>query len=108
MQERSVHFRIAQPLAVNAENSSGPVLFDGFVLWIRLAVDAENVVDSLADMTNWDPVYFKLTSQPILVLPGDEIVVRVKVDVASTNPTYSMEATLPSGRRESVEWNGAL
>ena len=83
-------------------NADRDILFDGFVLWIRLAVDEQHVVDSMQQTTNWDPVYIKMLETPVALRHGDVIKVRTEIDVSTTLPHYAINATLPSGR--AIEW----
>lgn len=87
------------------------VLFDGFVLFIRLFVDPETVVDSLLHKTNWSTPYIKLLSSPIELAQGDMIHVRSRRDVSTVSPKYEIDVRVCPmatgvGLRTRYEWSG--
>lgn len=89
----------------NEENKV--TLFDGFVLYLELFVDKDNIINSLVQKTSWNVVYLKLIEPPLLLREGDEIIVNCKIDARTSNTNYLLTATLPDGSVYTYSWNGS-
>ncbi|HZF31962.1 MAG TPA: amino acid adenylation domain-containing protein, partial [Gammaproteobacteria bacterium] len=50
----------------------------GFILWLRLEIDASNVLDVLEDQGSWLPVYLPLSSGAVRLEVGDTIAATVE------------------------------
>lgn len=66
----------------------------GFVLFIRLFVDANRIVDSIEQATNWSLPYIRLYNPALWVKQGSLIVVEVKTDLNQVDPSYTIEVAL--------------
>ena len=71
--------------------------FDGLVLWIKLYVDSEAVLDTLNQTTSWEPLYIPM--EPFSLEKGDVIEVRCrsKVSANQANPDYFFESLVKRG-----------
>lgn len=93
--------------SIKDKNQNKDILFDGFVLYLELFVDEDNIINSLAQRTSWNVVYIKLLDTPLLLQEGDEIVVNCEIDARTTNTNYVLDATLPDGNSYTYSWNGS-
>ncbi|AOH85630.1 hypothetical protein AWL63_18485 [Sphingomonas panacis] len=71
---------------------------EGFVLWIELHVDADNIVSSWQG-SSWAPVF--LAMPPVMVAPGDSIAVNLSrfVKRPGENPSYEIIGNIYRGGR---------
>ena len=102
VQRRELRFRVE----ASPDAAPDPLLFDGFVLWIELTVDADQVIDTLSQVTSWAPVYVKLLPQPVALKVGDLLLVQAEVDAESMTSKYRLHVTLPSGQVAEAAWRG--
>lgn len=89
----------------NKENQG--ILFDGFLLYIELFVDEDNIINSLAQKTSWNVVYIKILDTPLLLQGGDKIIVNCEIDARTTNTNYVLDVTLPDGNSYTYSWSGS-
>lgn len=70
--------------------------FDGFLLWIKLHVDADHVIDSLSSQSVWAPVFLKTKCIP--VAKGDVIQAVCKRTLSDNqvNPDYVITGSIQS------------
>lgn len=104
VQQRELRFQLGRP--AGASHADAHVLFDGFVLWLELTVDSDQVVDSLHQRTSWAPIYVKLLAQPVVLPVGAELVVHTEVNTESLTSSYGIRVTLPSGQTAETRWSG--
>ncbi len=69
---------------------------DGFLLWINLETAAGELIDVLAQQTNWLPVFFPAFYPGPQVSTGDEVRVKCRAQLSrnGVNPDYRIEGTL--------------
>ncbi|WP_375413895.1 amino acid adenylation domain-containing protein [uncultured Bradyrhizobium sp.] len=83
----------------------------GFVVWLRLFVDTDLVVDILESPASWIPVYLPALPQGIDARPGDCIRLNVERHASFTgrNPDFRITGVIERPGRESVEvdWTSA-
>ena len=84
-----------------------PILFDGFVLFLELVVDEDNIINSYTQKTNWNVVYIKLLETAREMQNGDKIKIDCEIDARTVDTKYKLCATLPDGSTLSYEWNGS-
>jgi predicted RNA methylase len=74
--------------------------FDGFLLWVSLHVDKNNVIDTLEGASSWAPAYFKA---PEMEFKKDDVLkvncIR-KLSHNQINPDYLLECSLFRGCKE--------
>jgi protein arginine N-methyltransferase 1 len=84
----------------------------GFACFIRVAVGAGRVVDSLAQRTNWSVPYLRLYRPPVPVQRGAAIALEWQADLSTTSPAYRLDhrhGAAPGrlGPVETFSWSGA-
>lgn len=84
----------------------------GFALFIRLFVDANRIVDSIEQATNWSVPYIRLYNPALWVKQGSLIVVDVKTKLNQVDPSYTIEVALGDSidtlsASAQYAWNGA-
>lgn len=69
---------------------------DGFLLWINLETAAGELIDILAQQTNWLPVFFPAFYPGAQVSTGDEIRAKCGAQLSrnGVNPDYRIEGTV--------------
>ncbi len=74
-------------------------LCGGFVLWVRLHVDDDNIVDTWSG-TSWAPVF--LDAEPFEVRCGDQLDVECRIELSANgvNPNYELACTLRRDQRQ--------
>lgn len=65
-------------------------LFDGFIVYIKLFVGENTIVNSLEHKTSWAVGYIKLFEQPIELDPGNTIKVKIRSDLSTIEPKYEI------------------
>lgn len=85
---RTISFRILRDSVCN-----------GFVLWVELHVDDQNIVDTWSG-TSWAPVF--LDAQAFDVRRDDEIAVECRIEVSANgiNPNYELACTVRRNQRQ--------
>jgi type I protein arginine methyltransferase len=85
---RTISFRILRDSVCN-----------GFVLWVQLHVDDQNIVDTWSG-TSWAPVF--LDAQAFDVRRDDEIAVECRIEVSANgiNPNYELACTVRRNQRQ--------
>lgn len=80
--------------------------FAGFLMSCRVKV-GPNVepIDALDSITSWGAHFVRMTERPVNVTAGSNIRVHFRVDATTIDPTYTLAAELPDGRRPELEWN---
>ncbi|MEQ8464169.1 amino acid adenylation domain-containing protein [Coleofasciculus sp. E1-EBD-02] len=85
---------------------------DGFLLWLNLHTVENEVIDSLAYVGNWLPVYFPVFYPGIEVAAGDKIeaVCSARLSEDQLNPDYHIRGYLfkQSGERLEFEYDSFL
>jgi thioesterase domain-containing protein/acyl carrier protein len=91
-------------------NQTGKI--DGFLLWLNLHTVENEVIDSLAYVGNWLPVYFPVFYPGIEVAAGDtiEAVCSAQLSEDQLNPDYHIRGYLlkQSGERLEFEYDSFL
>ncbi|HET7866512.1 MAG TPA: amino acid adenylation domain-containing protein, partial [Burkholderiaceae bacterium] len=76
-------------------------LFTGFVIWMELAVDQDNLLDTLTDQGSWLPVYLPVFADGVHVPAGSRLCARVSRRLAAQglNPDFEVHGhiRLPDG-----------
>lgn len=69
---------------------------DGFLLWVNLETAAGELIDIMAQQTNWLPVFFPAFYPGVQVSAGDEIRANCSARLSSNgvNPDYRIEGTV--------------
>jgi len=69
---------------------------DGFLLWLQLYTDPEQVLDALEEKSNWLPTFFPVFYPGVVVTEGDEItaICRVTLSENKLNPDYQIQGRL--------------
>ena len=69
---------------------------DGFLLWINLETAAGDLIDILAQQTNWLPVFFPAFYPGVQVSTGDKIRAKcvARLSHNGVNPDYRIEGTV--------------
>lgn len=82
----------------------------GFVLWLTLHVDDEEIIDTIKDQASWLPLYVPAFSAPVEVDGGDEIVMEIDryPDPLGTNPAFAVRGRVLRQRGEPVIFDYAL
>ena len=80
--------------------------FDGFLLWLNLFTDDDEMVDSLHDGLSWLPVFFSVFHPGVDVSPGDLVDVRWARTVRSgdRNPDYELHGSVDRIGRERLDF----
>jgi hypothetical protein len=83
--ERTLNFTITQDSRL-----------DGFLLWVNLETAAGELIDILAQQTNWLPVFFPVFYPGVQVSAGDEIRATCSARLSSNgiNPDYRIAGTV--------------
>jgi amino acid adenylation domain-containing protein len=71
-------------------------IFNGFIVWLQLYIDAETVIDTLKEGKLWLPLYLPVFSQGIDVKKGDQVKAQVvrKLSFNNVNPDYIVTGVL--------------
>lgn len=64
--------------------------WDALIFFIRLYVDSNHIIDSLASRTNWYLPYIRPFTSPVKVQQGDIIKVESSISLGSGNPRYNV------------------
>jgi len=77
-------------------NINRPGCFTGFLIWLTLAVDVDEVVDTLIEQTGWLPVYLPVSLSGWPVEAGDRLQLRITRQSCEqgSNPDYLLEGRL--------------
>lgn len=78
---------------------------DGFVFFIRLFVDSDHIVDSLATRTNWYLPFVRPFPKPIPVRKGEVMRVESQASYRETNPLYRLRCHY-GGESHEFTWTG--
>ena len=80
---------------------------DGFLLWLVLYTDPEQVMDALEEKSNWLPTFFPVFYPGVVVTAGDEInaVCRVTLSANKLNPDYHIQGQLIRQQGEAIDFN---
>jgi amino acid adenylation domain-containing protein len=81
-------------------------VLDGFLLWLRLHLDDEEVLDILEERTSWFPVWLPVFDPGIPVAAGDVVraVCSGTLSDNGVNPDYAIRGTLLRRGAEPVEF----
>ncbi|MET3498371.1 amino acid adenylation domain-containing protein, partial [Variovorax boronicumulans] len=73
-----------------------PGRFDGFLVWMNLYLDAEEIADVLDHRYTWFPVYLPIFEPGLEVLAGDAIAMRCHITLCDNgvNPEYALQGSL--------------
>ncbi len=92
---------------IKKQSTDEPILFDGFVLFLELVVDEQNIINSYLQKTNWNVIYIKLLEVPREMQDGEEIHVKCEIDASNIDTKYSLTVTFSEGTILSHTWNGS-
>lgn len=79
---------------------------DGFLLWLVLYTDPEQIMDALEEKSNWLPTFFPVFYPGVAVTLGDEIkaVCRVTLSANKLNPDYHIQGQLIRQQGEAINF----
>ena len=71
-------------------------VLNGFIVWLHLEIDSNNVLDVLEDQASWLPVYFPVSVQGISLNAGDKIRAQVTRCLSSNglNPDFFIKGDI--------------
>ncbi|MEJ2406195.1 MAG: amino acid adenylation domain-containing protein [Candidatus Thiodiazotropha sp.] len=80
--------------------------FTGFLVWLVLYTDSNNVIDILDDQQSWLPVYFPVFHPGIAVSHGDEIHGSIRRGICKNalNPDYKIQGSIKRKNGENIQF----
>lgn len=68
--------------------------FNGFVLFLKLFLDEDHVVNSLTEKMNWTVTYVRLLPKNIKLHDGDRLHAKIYRNVSKESPIYTLSTTI--------------
>lgn len=80
---------------------------DGFLLWLVLYTDPEQIMDALEEKSNWLPTFFPVFYPGVVVTVGDEIkaTCRVTLSANKLNPDYHIQGQLIRQQGDAIDFS---